>query len=206
MTKKTGRDPIVIRKATPDDVPGITAVLSEAFYHDPVCRWIFPEDEKRTQRSSAFFGLVARGICLPQGLTFVSEDLNAVALWEPPLGEWPVEPDIPESAWEEITGPDSYVRLGAFGDAMDAHRPDQRHIYLSFIGVLSSARGQGLGSALLDSGLIRRGRQGVPTNLMSSNEVNLGFYESRGYRVIAEADLPDGGPRMWDMWRDVDGG
>jgi hypothetical protein len=30
MTEKTGRDPIVIRKAMPDDVPGIAAVLSEA--------------------------------------------------------------------------------------------------------------------------------------------------------------------------------
>ena len=134
---------------------------------------------------------------MPQGLTYVTEDLNAVALWEPPLGERPVEPDIPESAWEEITGPDLYVRLSALGNALDAHRPDQRHIYLSFIGALSSAREQGLGSALLDSGLIRWDRLGVPTNLMSSNEVNLGFYESRGYRVIVEADLPDGGPRMW---------
>jgi hypothetical protein len=37
---------------------------------------------------------------------------------------------------------------------------------------------------------------------MSTNGDNLPFYESRGYEVIAEAVLPDGGPRLWDMWRE----
>jgi ribosomal protein S18 acetylase RimI-like enzyme len=85
---------------------------------------------------------------------------------------------------------------------MDAQRPEKRHVYLSLIGSLPEYRGQGLASALLDAGLSRWDRQGMPTNLMSTNGDNLPFYESRGYEVIAEAVLPDGGPRLWDMWRE----
>jgi GNAT superfamily N-acetyltransferase len=185
---------------------GVASILSVAFHEDLVLSWVFLDDESRQQQFRAFFDLIVRQVCLPQGLTFVTENLDAAILWEPPSGEWPVEPEIEEAAWIEITGPENYARLSALGDAMDAHRPDKRHVYLSLIGALPEAHGLGLDSALLDSGLIRWDREGVPTNLMSTNEANLPFYESRGYRVIAEVDLPDGGPRMWDMWREAGGG
>jgi len=196
-------DAIVIRPATTDDIPSLVSLLTTAFNDDPVIDWVMPRDERRGEAFDAFFGLILREICLPQGLTYVTENTGAAILWEPPLGEWPSEPDIPDSTWVEITGPDAYSRLNALGDLMDAHRPEERHVYLSLIASLPEYRGQGLASALLDAGLMRWDREGVPTNLMSTNGDNLPFYESRGYRVIAEADLPDGGPRMWDMWRDA---
>lgn len=203
MTEKhEGPDPIVIRAATPDDLPGLASLLATAFYEDPIAQWLFPNEERRDAGLQRFFGLVAREICLPQGSTYVTDNLGAAALWEPPLGEWPVEPDIPESAWTEILGQDAHDRFSAFADVMDANRPNERHVYLSLIGSLPEFRGQGLGSALLDAGLLRWDREGVPTNLMSTNGANLPFYESRGYRVIADPVLPEGGPRLWDMWRE----
>ena len=116
-----------------------------------------------------------------------------------------VEPAIDDALWEDVTGPDHQARLQALADVMDAHRPDERHVYLSMIGTLPERRGHGLGSALLDAGLLRWDRAGVGTNLVSTNPSNLPIYESRGYRVIAEMELPGGGPHMWDMWRDAGG-
>ena len=196
-----GLDPIVIRKATMDDLPGLVSLLTTAFDEDPVIDWVMPRGERRAEAVDAFFGLILREICLPQEQTYVTDNLGAAILWEPPLGEWPAEPDIPESTWIEITGPDAYPRLSALGDLMDANRPTERHVYLSLIGASPAFRGQGLASALLDSGLMRWDRQGVPTSLMSTNGTNLPFYESRGYRVTAEVALPDGGPHLWEMWR-----
>ncbi len=197
-----GPDPIVIRQATTDDLPALASLLATAFDEDPIAQWLMPEDEHRRVALPGFFGLIAREICLPQGMTYVTDNLGAAALWEPPFGEWSVEPDIPDSAWVEIVGPDVYPRLSAFGDLMNAHRPEERHVYLSLIGALPEYRGQGLAAALLDAGLMRWDRERVPTNLVSTNSENLPFYESRGYRVIAEAALPDGGPHIWDMWRE----
>lgn len=178
-------------------------MLATAFDEDPIARWLMPDGEQRDAALQIFFGLIAREICVPQGLTYVTDNLGAAALWEPPLGEWTAEPDIPESAWIDIFGQDAYSRFVVFADLMDMHRPDERHVYLSLIGSLPEFRGLGLASALLDSGLMRWDREGVPTNLMSTNRANLPFYESRGYQVTAEVALPDGGPHLWEMWRDA---
>ena len=35
-----------------------------------------------------------------------------------------------------------------------------------------------------------------------TKESNVGFYEQRGFHVTGTIDNPDGGPRLWAMWRE----
>jgi ribosomal protein S18 acetylase RimI-like enzyme len=88
--------------------------------------------------------------------------------------------------------------LGRHGELEKLHEQvPQEHWYLEFIGTSDSARGKGLGSALLEDGL----SHGVPTYLESSNPRNLGFYKRHGFQVVRELAM-NAGPPQWTLWRD----
>jgi ribosomal protein S18 acetylase RimI-like enzyme len=84
---------------------------------------------------------------------------------------------------------------------IDAHHPQEPHLYLSVLGTDPSAQGRGIGSALLTPALAQCDADGVPAYLESSKERNVAFYARHGFRVTEELDLPRG-PRMWLMWRE----
>jgi hypothetical protein len=44
--------------------------------------------------------------------------------------------------------------------------------------------------------------EGVPAYLESSKERNVPLYERNGFRVTEEMVVPNGGPKIWLMWRD----
>jgi ribosomal protein S18 acetylase RimI-like enzyme len=84
---------------------------------------------------------------------------------------------------------------------IDALHPRDPHLYLSVLGVDPSAQRTGLGSRLLEPGLERCDREGVPAYLESSKEANVPFYERHGFRVTDEVAMPRG-PKLWLMWRE----
>jgi ribosomal protein S18 acetylase RimI-like enzyme len=83
---------------------------------------------------------------------------------------------------------------------VDAIHPQRPHWYLATIGTDPAAQGQGLGAALLRSGLRRSDEQRLPTYLEASTERNVAYYERFGFDVTKEVRLPDG-PTLWAMWR-----
>jgi ribosomal protein S18 acetylase RimI-like enzyme len=92
----------------------------------------------------------------------------------------------------------------AYGRAVEALRAEtmpDAHWYLAGIGVEPTAQGHGVGSALLEPGLIAAARAGLPAVLLTNNEANLGFYEQHGFTVVREGETPQGGPHAWAMVR-----
>jgi len=45
-------------------------------------------------------------------------------------------------------------------------------------------------------------RDGVPAYLESSKEKNVPLYERNGFKVTEEFLVPNGGPKIWLMWRE----
>ena len=74
--------------------------------------------------------------------------------------------------------------------------PPRPYLYLGTVG--AAIRGQGIGSALIRSGL--QDYSGT-AYLESSKEENIAIYERFGFRVTERIDLPDGGPPVWPMVR-----
>jgi ribosomal protein S18 acetylase RimI-like enzyme len=196
---------VEVRRATPSDRDALAAMLSRAFYDDPVMAWFFPDDGRRAARCEVFFRrVILYGPYARAGDVYTTEGLGSAAIWLPP-DKWrlgildqlrflPAILRILPLRWLAS-------RLAAFNQIEARHPHEPPHWYLSTLGTDPDQQGHGLGSALLADRLRRLDADALPAYLESSKERNVPFYERHGFAVTETVDLPDG-PRLWLMWRD----
>jgi hypothetical protein len=123
-----------VRKATPDDLPQISAALSRAFFDDPLMAGAIPDQERRRRLMPEFFALFTRAF-LRHDKTYTAGDIVGAALWAPP-GAVPVSGEDAEELGEriaELTGPDAPRFLGV-NKLFDDHHPHGSYWYLQFLG------------------------------------------------------------------------
>ncbi|AXG80195.1 GNAT family N-acetyltransferase [Streptomyces paludis] len=190
-----------IRQAGQADRETLVRLLEAAFYDDPVCNWVFPDDEHRRKVNGLFLGVFA-DVALAEGRVDLLEDGSALALWlQIPAGEPEEEDEIP-ARQREISDPDN-ERAELVGRLLGAVHPvDRAHEYLLMIAVSPERQGRGLGRALIEPVLARCDRDGIPAYLEASSERSSRLYERLGFAFAEKTvDLPDG-PHMWPMWRE----
>jgi len=196
-----------VRPLARSDLKATVATLARAFDDDPVIAWIFPDGRMRRRQLPRFFAATMRSASLRhEGGTEIlvaGGDVLGGAIWVPP-GAW-----MP-SGWQQIRGLPGLAwalrsRLAAassvYAEMMRAH-PHRPHWYLSGIGTDPPAQGSGVGSALMQSRLVRCDAAGLPAYLESSKESNVPFYQHHGFQVTGELIIPGGGPTLWPMWRE----
>ena len=186
-----------IRQATAEDLHTILDVLADAFEEDPVMQWVTP---KASYPRYAFELTVP--FCLGHGHTYVAADGSGAASWLPP-GVRLASPVSPSVVWHGLReyGPTSLLRgLATLLQTQNRH-PNEDYYYLLTIGALRSARGRGVGSALMREGLLRCDAAHMPAYLESSSESNVPFYRKHGFEVVDELHLAMNGPTLWLMWR-----
>ena len=186
----------MIRVATADDAPALAAMLSRAFFDDPVSAWALPGDRRRPGRLQRFFA-GRLGTLLPEELVFCDAERRGAALWAPP-DRW--HTPLAELLRTRIVSYRLPVVL-AGGMRVERAHPTEPHFYLAVLGVDPSAQGEGLGSRLMQPMLDRCDGEGVGAYLESSKERNVPYYERHGFRVTDEVRMPLGGPPLWRMWR-----
>ncbi|MFS0695352.1 GNAT family N-acetyltransferase [Streptomyces nitrosporeus] len=193
-----------IRQADGRDRDRIVAILEEAFHHDPVSSWVFPEETHRKAVHGRFLGVFA-DVALAEGRVDLLEDGTAAALWLPvPAGE-PEGEDTTPALMRETADPDN-ERAELVGRLTGAVHPhDRAHEYLLMIGVLPGRQGEGIGEALIAGVLERCDREGVPAYLEASSERSRGLYERLGFAFTGRTVELPGGPSMWPMWREPRG-
>jgi ribosomal protein S18 acetylase RimI-like enzyme len=192
----------VIRKMTEDDVDAVAASSARAFYDDPLQVWALPDDATRLGKLEAMFALQTRVASLPLGECFTDESRSVACFWSGP-DEWQPPPEVGRALTplRDVLA-DGLARFTTAMNAMGEAHPHERHWYLQGLGTDPPRQGQGLASAALAPMLARCDTDGVPAYLESTKERNLVFYERHGFRVTRTIDLPDGGPRLWAMWRE----
>jgi ribosomal protein S18 acetylase RimI-like enzyme len=79
--------------------------------------------------------------------------------------------------------------------------PEEPAFHLLYLAVLPEARGQGIGSALLQPILRRCDQEGIAAYLENSNSDNLPLYERHGFRLTRQWRIADTGPSIWCMYR-----
>ena len=188
-----------IRCATDADIPRATRTLTRAFADYPWTRHtLAAEDHER--RLATFQDLFLTRIGLPHGRVWVADDGDAVAVWTTPATD--AEAVFTELAprFTELAG-DRAAAHSAAEAALAPHRPTGPVWFLGTVGVDPARRGHGLGRAVIEPGLAAAEREGVPVFLETSTAANVRFYEHLGFRVSAEMEIPDSGPRTWCMLR-----
>jgi GNAT superfamily N-acetyltransferase len=195
----------VIRKARPEDVPGIADAMGAAFEHDPVVAWFWRKPARRREHVAGWYDLIVRTHHLDHGEVFVAEDEGEIAgcaMWARP-GSWRLSTRA-ELAATRYAVPRLGLHLPFASVAMrriEGRHPQARHWYLSELGVRPGNQGRGLGSKLMFEILGRCDREGLPAYLESSTERSRALYERHGFQTTEVLQLPRGGPPLWLMWR-----
>jgi GNAT superfamily N-acetyltransferase len=200
----TERRKEIVRKATVEDAPRLARVLAQAFYGDPVMKWVLPDDSRRLrQLERSFDSIFLSRVCLPHDETYTTEGDTGGALWLPP-GKWQLGlldnlrllPHM-AAAWGRNL-PRALRSLGY----LDEKHPHEPHYYLFILGVEPRWQGKGTGTALMRPVLERCDEERIPAYLEATTPRNRELYRRNGFEVVEEIELPGGGPPLWRMWRE----
>lgn len=183
--------PNSLRDARPADLPAAAHTLATAFDDYSWTRWSIPEDHhaERLEELQSIYLEHA----LSSGIVLVSEHLDGVAALLRPHS--PAPADAAQARIADLLGD----RLDVFLAAELPPRPTEAW-ELATLGVRPSARGRGLGSALLAEGLRRVDAAGGSCTLETSDPRNVELYSRHGFSVTATTRIPDG-PVVHSMLR-----
>jgi ribosomal protein S18 acetylase RimI-like enzyme len=194
------RPAIVCRIASRPNRAAVIATLAEAFAHEPAFSFILPDDDARRRALKRVFGIVFDEDT-KAGAIFLTEQAEAVTAWRSPA-------QMHEGRWEALRTRLPY--LLAFGTAIGraatvaglikANLPPEGCWYLHYAGSHSQHRGKGFGGAAIRAGLARADADGTAAWLETADEGNLALYQSLGFAVVRQWQVP-AGPRFWGMMR-----
>jgi GNAT superfamily N-acetyltransferase len=191
-----------VRPAVRSDSVPLSQTLARAFYDDPVFSYFIPDDSKRLRKLETVMRILF-GLGLPYGACYTTANYESITLWRPP-DEW----DVP--LWAYVTnGP---AMISAFGahigrvlstmNMMEKVHPHEPHWYLQTIGTDPVFQGKGYGGVIMRDRLSAVDAARLPCYLESSKDTNIPIYQSFGFRLTGELQVP-GGPKIWPMWRDA---
>lgn len=134
--------------------------------------------------------------------------VRGFALWFPPDAREPTGEDLAKSGIAEVPariGPEPWARFKRLIDQLDALHPQyapEPHWYLTMLGVDPAWQRRGIGEALMRPVFAAADRNGIPCYLEAPTIENARYYERRGFRIVAETDIPDSDVHIWFMRRE----
>ena len=189
-----------VRLAGPGDGEALSQSLARAFFDDPVMLFFLPEEKGRHAKFVRLFKLLFK-LGFPHGACYVTDGYELVTLWRPP-DQWHL------SIWQYIVnGPEL---LGIFGagalkamatmDRIEKVHPKKPHWYLQTLGTDPASQGKGFASLIMRDRLAAIDAAHMPAYLESSKPTNIPIYNTFGFEVTGEINIPNG-PKVWPMWR-----
>jgi len=197
-------------------------LLSDAFQAESLATWILPDPDVRPVLLARLFALAAARALAEGVVDVVDADdgpagrIAGVALWfdrtvppapgpvrDPGSGTEAGADEEPDPQVVEVLGPQAAARWHAAMTAMAARHPTRPHQYLALIGVPRERQGRGIGGHLLRHRLRALDTTLSGAYLEATSTASRGLYLGWGFHDLGRPlDLPDGGPRVWPMWRD----
>jgi GNAT superfamily N-acetyltransferase len=194
-----------VRPAEQRDVPRIAATLTIALADSRWTRWALPDDG-RMQRLTRLHELDAGHRGVSTGGAWVSDDVTAVAVWEPPpgaAGTSPLPTDVRAALHRELP----YLSAGRASVVAEtvalvtAPRPDEPHWWLAHLGVRPTSRRRGLAAAVLAPVLVRCDDQGVSAAAAVFSWANVRFLRGFGFEVTTTTRTADDELPLWVLVR-----
>lgn len=187
-----------VRPVTGELIGEAADVLAEAMLDDLAAEYLVPDPVERLEFHRLLFRSSIERALDSGRVDAWGDPIVGVAIWlrRPPVTESlaaPARSTVPPEASRRL-GPDGTSRAERFRATMrrlrELARPDG-HAYLDSVGVLRAHRRRGIATALLEAGHHWADAAGIPCALDTLTDANIAFYRKRGYRVVAEAAVPD---------------
>ena len=186
----------LIRRASPEDRSAVAETVAAAFADDPAWAFMLGEDYMRL---AVHFAAALFDVRIGTETVWVSDDVAAVAMWDPPAGgDRPAEQV--QGIWARygaLAGEDAMARLAGYNAAVAAAAPAEEFWYLGTLATRPGRRREGLASGVLGPVVAEADRLGLPCCLETSTEPNRRFYERRGFTQATAVTLRGGPPTWW---------
>lgn len=191
------------------DVEPAARVIAQAFIDDPLCAYMLPLKMTRAKTLYKFFRVMGEIAIKNKSVFGIGEPLQGVAYWRVP-GSQGMSVSL-KSLGSLLPLLFTFYPIGYFRarrvlekiDAMHDQYANKPHFYLDNIGVLASARGQGLSSRLIRPFLERADQQKVIAYTDTVTRANVPLYEHFGFECVEEAPIPGTGITVWALRRPV---
>jgi GNAT superfamily N-acetyltransferase len=191
-----------VRLAEQRDVPRIAATLTIAVADSRWTRWALPDDG-RMQRLTRLHELDAGHRGVSTRTAWVTDDVSAVAVWEPPAGTVPLPADVSAALARELPylAADRWTAVTATADLVAAARPAEPHWWLSHLGVRPTSRRRGLAAAVLAPALVRCDAEGMLAAAAVYSWANVRFLRGFGFEVALTGRTTDDELPLWVLVR-----
>lgn len=196
---------ITITSLETKDTQNIIEVFLAAFEKDPLMYYFFGNEYHNLARYfwqyvcdlSSILDLLLLG-------AFIEGELQGVAFITPPEVDNADKQEAIDRLDEQLAiamGEEVIMRLGAYSQMKEAHKPKQPHFYLNTLGVMPKSQGQGVGKALIAElhRMSEESSQSFNVELDTENEQNLNFYQKLGYSVSTVTNLDE--VNIWFLFR-----
>ena len=180
-----------MKRATLADVDLIKRILLVSFKNDPHVNWLLEESKNKIKLNFLIDYVVHQ--TLRKGEIYLSDDNNAVALWDFERNEKMSFHYI----WRNLAfliriGIKSVVRiLKSEAHIHNNFRKYPRYCHLYMIGVLPEAQGKGLASALMNPMIQRMKEKSIPVFLETANPRNVDIYKKKGFKTFETLTIGD---------------
>ncbi|NJR20899.1 MAG: GNAT family N-acetyltransferase [Richelia sp. CSU_2_1] len=193
-------------------IASASEIAAKAFENDPVFAYLTPEN--RELRLQALTWLMGKAIeyCIPHNNVYTTPDLQGIAGWLPPY-QFSSDPFqllqlVMQLQLYNLPFKCGWNRAGrwlAFLSASEqAHQQDmgdRPHWYLELMVVNPASQGKGIGSRLLQPGLDRADRDGLPCYVVTFTEQAVRFYQKNGFEILRNQKLSPNTPPFWTLKR-----
>lgn len=191
-----------VRPAEQRDVPRIAATLTIALADSRWTRWALPDDG-RMQRLTRFHELDAGHRGVSTGTAWVTDDVAAVAVWEPPAGTAALPADVSAALGRELPylAADRWAAVRETAALVEAARPSEPHSWLAHLGVRPTSRRRGLAAAVLAPALVRCDAEGTLAAAAVFSWANVRFLRGFGFEVTLTTRTTDDELPLWVLVR-----
>jgi ribosomal protein S18 acetylase RimI-like enzyme len=192
----------------PSQADVAAAVLVHSFADDPGLLFVLPDPAERDRLGPALALAVVRYALRCGAPLVMPHPVRGVALWFRPDAPAPTDADLTETGLADVPkriGPAAWQRFQRLLDHLDALHPcyaPEPHWYLAMLGVEPTWQRQGIGESLLQPVFAAADREGRCCYLEAPTAGNARYYERRGFRVVAETDIPESDVHVWLMRRE----